>query len=153
MFTIPPDLKPGHILGFAGEAIVRWETDGAAGHVGVYVGDGMVLTSLTGTGVGIYPLAANGTLIWVREPDTAPDVPAGLAAIKPLIGVPYGWCDDIGDIGLPNSGKGINCSHITAVALEAMGTPQFDPTFNKAKITPAHFETSYESKQVWPVMS
>ena len=158
--NIPADLLPGDILGFSGEAVVRWKTDGLAGHVAVYIGGGKVVTSLTATGVGIYDLSQNGTLVWVRRPLRSFDLDAALAWFKTVEGTPYGWTDisavadikAISELVAKITGqKGMDCSHTSTMFLTAGDCKQhrFDARA-AADITPADFEISIGSIQIWP---
>lgn len=156
----PSTLQPGDILGFAGEAVVRWKTDGIAGHVGVAIGGGKVVTSLTKTGVGIYDFDQNGTLVWVRRPWRSFDLDAALAWLKTVQGTPYGWTDisavadikAISELVAKITGqKGMDCSHTSTMFLTAGDCKQhsFDAR-PAADITPADFEISIGSIQIWP---
>jgi uncharacterized protein YycO len=149
----PIDLEVGDIIGFAGEAIVRWKTDGQAGHVGVYIGNGKVVTSLTEHGVCVADLSHNGEAVWVRRTKVHFDLEAAMEWFKTVEGLPYGWEDIEVNAGIPmfGEGKGLNCSHVSAVFLEKGNAPQFDPMFNAHKITPEHFETSYQSVEIWNI--
>src|ERR1700761_7391141 len=148
---MPLDLKtlrPGDILLCAGIEIVRLATNSLFGHVAIYLGDGVVITSLTRSDVNYYDLTEGAQeILSVRRPKAPLDLTAARAAFeKSYRFKPYGWGDCAGDVGLPNSGGGYNCSHISVQFLEDAGAPQFDPTFNKAKITPRDLPLSAASK-------
>ena len=147
----PQDLQPGDIVGFPGLAIVRWKTTGQAGHVVVYVGGGMCVTANPEAGVNNYALATQGNPVWVRRPTRPVNLDAALAWFAGMRGLPYGWDDIFADAGFEIDGKGgaMDCSHTSAAFLQKGDAPQFDPSCNLALITPAHFESTYESYQVW----
>lgn len=144
-------MKPGTILGFKGEAIVRWKTDGLAGHVAVVVDDDNVVTSLTIYGVGIYPLEIQGEHVWTRELISTFDLDKAMEWFKSVEGQKYGW-DDIAKVAgftvHQSEDSTMDCSHTSAAFLEAGGCPQFDPAYDKGSITPRDFETSIQSKRV-----
>jgi hypothetical protein len=157
--NIPADLIPGDILGFSGETVVRWKTAGLSGHVAIAIGGGKVITSLTATGVGIYDLAQNGTLVWVRRPVQPFNLTAALAWFKTVEGTPYGWVDigAIADIKAISQivekltgNKGMDCSHTVTLCATAGGCPQhsFD-TRPASDVTPADFEISIGSTELW----
>ena len=160
------DLVPGAIIGYEGFDIVRWFTNGAAGHVAVYIGRGsFTLTTFTPDdskgpvvvtadptigGVGFCALNDWNEIVWIRQPWAPLDLGPALTAIKPYLGQPYSWSNTLGDGGIwvPANG-GLNCSHTSALVMAGGGSPQFDPDYNLAQIEPAHFETSYESTSIW----
>jgi len=147
----PADLVPGMILGFKGEAIVRWKTDGLAGHVAVYIGDGNVITSLTNHGVGIYPLTIQGELVWIRGLHNIIKMDKALDWFKSVSGETYGW-DDIAKVAgfsvHQSEDNTMDCSDTCAHFLEAGGCPQFDTLYDKGSITPRDFETSIMSERL-----
>jgi hypothetical protein len=154
---IPNDLLPGDILGFKGLAIVRWKTDGKAGHVAVYVGDGNVITALTNGGVAQYPLAIQGDLVWVRRPTGTFDLAKAMEWFVKVRGEKYGW-DDIANVaGIKQIQQGnddeMDCSDTASNLLQAAGVPQFGTAYDKESITPRDFEIVHESLsvQVWAV--
>ena len=154
--NIPADLLPGDILGFKGEAIVRWKTDGRAGHVAVYVGNNNVVTALTNTGVGQYPLTIQGTLVWVRRPVGAFNLANAMAWFTKVSGTNYGWDDieKVADLPIPlpvsqSNDEDMDCSDTCSHFEEAGGTSQFDPKYDKGSITPRDFETTIMSKEIW----
>jgi len=146
-----PQLQFGDIIGFKGMALVRWKTDGRAGHVAVYTAQGNVFTSETKDGVGIYKLSAQGDPVWIRRPKAALN-PSALDWANTVTGRPYGWRDDIG-VALGEADEStvtsMNCSHSSCLFLLHAGAPQFDPAFDPARVTPEHFETTYESEEIW----
>lgn len=158
--TFDPSLiQPGDILGFEGEEVVRWKTDGLAGHIAISIGGGKVITSLTATGVGIYDLTQNGTPVWVRRPVQPFNLTAALAWFKTVEGTPYGWVDigavtdikAISQIVEKLTGKkGMDCSHTVTLCATAGGCPQhsFD-TRPASDVTPADFEISIGSTELW----
>ena len=149
--TIPNDLRPGMVLGFKGEAIVRWKTDGLAGHVAVYIGNGNVVTALTNHGVGQYPLSIQGELVWVRQPANSFDLDKAMAWLNTVSGAKYGWNDiaNVAGFTVHQSGNNeMDCSDTSAHFLEAGGCPQFDLTYDKGSITPRDFETSIQSTRL-----
>lgn len=150
---IPQDLMPGDILGYKGMAIVRWKTDGKAGHVAVYIGDGQCVTALTNGGVGIYPLSVQGDLVWVRRPSGSFNLQTALDWFARVDGKKYGWDDIAGVAGLHQIQQGnddqMDCSDTSSSFLEAGNAAQFDPAYDHEAITPRDFETTALSVEIW----
>lgn len=149
--NLPQDLIPGDILLCAGLDVVRMATHSAYGHVAVYIGNGVVVTSLARSGVNFYDLTEGAqNILCVRRDRRAIDLKAANAAFEQKWrGQPYGWGDCAGDVGLPNSGGGFNCSHTGAQYLEDALAPQFDPAYAKSRITPRDFELTNQSQIIW----
>lgn len=151
--NFPADLLPGDIIGALGMAIVRDATDGAAGHVTVYLGDGNAATANPSNGVNIYPVDIS-TAVWVRRAKQPVNTLAGLAWFATVIGQPYGWNDILRDTGLPINGENgaMDCSHVSTLFMLHAGAPQFDPSYDPSRVTPADFEKTFESVELWSVM-
>jgi hypothetical protein len=159
-------LRPGDAIGYEGYELVRWFTNGRAGHVAVYWGMGfyelkkfipdveggpVVITADPHIGgVGFTALDDVDEIVWIRRPRALFDITAALTTIQPYLGKPYSWSNSLNDAGLwaPSNG-GLNCSHTSALVMQGGGCPQFDPEYNLAQIEPAHFETTYQSTEIW----
>ncbi len=150
----PDDLLPGDMIGYNSQSFIMrvetWKTDGLAGHVVVYIGNGQTITAQPKGGVDYYPFEADN-VVWVRRPKAIFDLDqAGVWFKANALGEVYGWTDieivSGVQVGTP---KGMDCSHTVAAFLEAGGAPQFDIVFDKSRITPRDFELSFESTPIW----
>jgi hypothetical protein len=153
--NIPEDLLPGDILECAGDSVVRSYLNSDTGHTATYAGvvSGIpsVVTSLTETGVGLYPLTQGAqNIVHIRRPSWKFDIDKAMASFESNYkGKPYGWGDCANDVGLPDFGGGWNCSHTSSQFLEDGGCPQFDLLFPKSKITPRDMSTSLMSAKIF----
>lgn len=156
--NISVPLSGGDILLCAGIDVVRAATNSKFGHVAVYIGNGVVVTSLTRQGVNFYDIAEGAAAIQcVRRPVELGSTLGSdirLKVAKDIFeqkwrGQPYGWGDCASDVGLPNSGGGFNCSHTVAQFEEDASAPQFDPAYVKSRITPRDFELTNQSQIIW----
>jgi hypothetical protein len=145
--------------GLVGE-VVSWRENDSRGfdHVAKYIG-GQLFSSLTKEGVCFYDFTTVG-LMSIRRPLSF-DVVKFNAWAPTVVGAPYGWGDIGADTGLEDvphllvpaadiiHKTGADCSDTCAMADEVAGCPQFDPTFDKRRITPFYFSLSIGSNEIW----
>lgn len=157
---LPDDLRPGDILlygGSGGGEGFAAENDPDTDHAARYIGDGKVFTAFPKGGVGVYDFNPAG-LVHVRRPLGQFNLAKVLAWIPTVAGAPYGWGDIKSAAGLNETphyfvpdaatihATGADCSDCTAMAGEVGECPDFDPAFDKRRITPAHFKLSIASR-------
>jgi hypothetical protein len=145
--------------GIVGE-IVSWRENDNQGvdHVAKFV-HGKLFSSLTGPGICFYDFTTVN-LVSVRRPNSF-DVAKFDAWAPMVVGAPYGWLDIAAAAGVNDKPHffvppaavihqtGADCSDTCAMADEVAGCPQFDPQFDKRRITPLYFTLSVRSKEIW----
>jgi hypothetical protein len=145
--------------GVVGEIVSWWENDTQGfDHVAKYI-RGKLFSSLTKQGICFYDFTEIG-LMSVRRPISF-DVQKFDGWWPSVVGSPYGWGDIGADSGLADvphilvpspdiiHKTGADCSDTCAMADEMAGCPQFDPYFDKRRITPFYFCLSIGSKEIW----
>lgn len=166
--NIPADLIDGdsclfRTAGIVGD-LVSWREDDNQGidHIAKFV-HGKLFSSLTKQGICWYDFTTAG-LVCVRRPPSW-DVAKFDAWWPSVLGAPYGWGDIAAAAGVNDQphffvpsaavihASGSDCSDTCAMADEVAGCPQFDPQFDKRRITPFHFTLSVASKEVWPTLA
>lgn len=154
---MPTDLKAGDILLYftedTADKLIAWDEGEtgdklAVGHVEVYAGNGFSWASRNGIGVNLYPFRQDG-LVEVRSLVASFDVAAASAYFATVKGAPYGWRDNLADIGIRLGGNGLNCSHFATLITNAGRCPQFDESFPAQEIKPRDFQLSRESVTLW----
>lgn len=126
-------------------------TGGCVTHSAVYLGNGLVITSLNDTGVGIYQMDVTG-LVMVRRPVGAIDFEAADVNYHAnMKGLPYGWLDCLKDKypDLPDDSNGENCSHSSAEYYRGGGLFLFGEDANLQIITPRDIQLTPALKTVW----
>ena len=142
----PSELRFGDWIGYRHKGdlmseAIHLKTGGIATHSAVYHGDSIVVTSLAG-GVNYYPIDLTGIAIVRRL-----QVPFNLKKADDnfdatIRGMPYGIWDDLKDAlpDLPDTSKGINCSHASVLYYFGGGVPLVASDFDLKTFTPRDFE-------------
>jgi len=154
--NIPEDLKPGDLIGYYDNTFIEkaedWKTLGRAAHIETFVGivDGVptTITAKIQTGVNYYQFHSDG-IVWIRRPNRSFDVDKAKVGVAQYIGKPYGWQDIFANVWIKIKIGSVDCSHISALFVEAGGAPQFDTSYDKTKISPRDFEISFESVEIY----
>lgn len=153
--NLPQDLQVGDILLYSSKDIIddliKWKEDGTVAHIEVYAGNGTSWASRNGVGCGqtTWPFRLEGLAVVRRPVQFFDGAKAEQSFETKLKGQPYGFGDIEANIGLPDNGKGVDCSHAAAILCEDAGAPQFDSSYPKSKITPEHFQMVRESVVIY----
>ena len=155
--NFPDDLQSGDFLGYHHKdsviaGAIHLCTGGRLTHAAVYRGHGVVVTSL-GSGVNYYDYDPSG-LVMVRRPMGMFVQPsADIEFEANMRGLPYGIWDCIRDAfpDVPDSSKGMNCSHTSAQYYLYGGLFLFASDFDLKAVTPRDFELVPDSllKTIW----
>ena len=154
---LPPPgfLEKGDWLGYRHFSLTSLMTHQCTGgdvtHSAVYLGNGLVVTSLNDTGVGIYLMDQCG-LVMVRRPVGDVEFVAADANYKTnMKGLPYGWLDclKVKFPDLPDDSNGENCSHSSAEYYRGGKLLLFGEDANLQTITPRDIQITASLKTVW----
>lgn len=149
-----PDLQPGDGIIYTGSALfdrieeIKLGSD--ATHFEVYMGDGMVATSLLKTGVDIYPQCTDEVLRVIR-PFNPFDAADAMRKFNATIRFrPYGLKGllNFTDNNVPDNG--IFCSQVGTEIFRSQGIEPFNELVEARKVAPMHF--LYASCRVFKII-
>jgi len=139
--NLPQELLPGDVLLCQGFDIVRKIINSDVGHVKLFLGNGVVITSKPNHGVDYYPLGDLTDVVHVLRTEGIFDHKSLVEGMTPFIGKPYGWSDDFMDINihLGNAFGSMNCSHTCVLALRYANIDVVASYFDLREFTPRDF--------------
>jgi hypothetical protein len=147
------DLRPGDGIIYTGttffDDIEKVKLGSDATHFEVYVGRGLVVTSLMKPGVGIYSQSVDAMLAVIR-PIQPFDISAALIRFnKTIHGLPYGTRGLLGFTDQNVADEGLFCSQTGCEFYRGGGLEPFNSSIEARKVSPMHF--LYVSEKIFQV--